>query len=125
MEVRDWGEMTAACLANVFCRLDLKDRWKGAIKVCRSWRDAARDPSLFASFDMEPFFEAEGGGIGDASDWWTSEFRRRVDSMLRSAVEWSGGGIREIRVRHCSDESLLFTAERYILDSWSSIVFGH
>ncbi|CAA7409403.1 unnamed protein product [Spirodela intermedia] len=109
---RDWSEMMAVCLANVFLRLSLEDRWKGAMRVCRSWRDAARDPSLFSSFDMEPSFEAEGGGVSDASVWWTPEFRRRVDCMLRSAAEWAGGSLREIRVRHCSDVSLFFAAER-------------
>ncbi|XP_078433660.1 SKP1 interacting partner 1 [Wolffia australiana] len=112
MEGRDWSEMTAACLTNVFLRLSLEDLWKGAMRVCRSWRDAARDPSLFSSFDMEPFFLAHGGATSDASAWWTPEFRRRTDSMLRSAAQWSGGSTREVRVRHCSDESLLLAAER-------------
>ncbi|MQL77299.1 hypothetical protein Taro_009719, partial [Colocasia esculenta] len=110
--VRDWSEMTPACLTLVFRRLSLEDRWKGAMRACRSWRDAARDPSLFSCFDLEPSFGAEGGCLSDASSWWTPEFRRRIDSMLRSAAEWSGGSLCEVRVRHCSDASLSFAVER-------------
>ncbi|OAY68129.1 F-box protein SKIP1, partial [Ananas comosus] len=48
----------------------------------------------------------------DAAAWWTPAFQRRVDAMLRSAAEWAAGGLREVRVRHCSDDALSFAAER-------------
>ncbi|CAL9052294.1 unnamed protein product [Musa banksii] len=109
---RDWSELTPVCLANVLRRLTLEDRWKGAMLVCRSWLAAARDPSLFAAVDLEPAFESAGSGPADAAEWWTPAFQRRVDAMLRSAAVWAEGSLREIRVRHCSDEALCFAAER-------------
>lgn len=112
-ESRDWSEMTPVCLANVFRRITLEDRWKGAMLVCRAWLDAARDPSLFQSFDLEPAFDAASSGRPDDATWWTPAFRRRVDSMLRSAAHCAAGSLREIRVRHCSDDALFFSAERY------------
>ncbi|KAG6531659.1 F-box protein SKIP1-like [Zingiber officinale] len=109
---RDWSELTPVCLTNVFHRLTLEDRWKGTMLVSRSWRDASRDPSLFVALDLEPMFEFAGSCRSDCAEWWTPAFQRRVDAMLRSAALWAEGSLQEIRVRHCSDDSLCFAAER-------------
>ncbi|XP_020572352.1 F-box protein SKIP1-like [Phalaenopsis equestris] len=112
MEIRDWSELTSVCLTNIFHRLSLEDRWRGAMLACRSWFEAAKDPTLFSSFDLEPAFDAAGAGRPDTPFWWTPAFQRRVDAMLRSVSEFGAGGVREIRVRHCSDASLSFAAVR-------------
>ncbi|KAI0492487.1 hypothetical protein KFK09_026760 [Dendrobium nobile] len=112
VEIRDWSELTSVCLTNIFHRLSLEDRWRGAMLACRSWLEAAKDPTLFSSFDLEPAFEAAGAGRSDSPFWWTPAFQRRVDAMLRSVSEFGAGGVREIRVRHCSDVSLAYAAER-------------
>ncbi|TVU42277.1 hypothetical protein EJB05_08672 [Eragrostis curvula] len=110
-ESRDWSELTPVCLAEAFSRLALEDLWRGAMACCRSWRDAARSrPGLFAALDLEPGFESVVGG--DASAWWTPAFQRRVDAMLRAAAELAAGELRVVRVRHCSDDALVFAAER-------------
>ncbi|RWW04896.1 hypothetical protein BHE74_00035956 [Ensete ventricosum] len=109
---RDWSELTPVCLANVLRRLTLEDRWKGVMLVCRSWLAAARDLDLYAALDLEPSFESAGSSRADSAEWWTPAFQRRVDAMLRSAAVWAEGSLREIRVRHCSDEALCFAAER-------------
>ncbi|RRT67560.1 hypothetical protein B296_00026080 [Ensete ventricosum] len=109
---RDWSELTPVCLANVLRRLTLEDRWKGVMLVCRSWLAAARDLDLYAALDLEPAFESAGSSRADSAEWWTPAFQRRVDAMLRSAAVWAEGSLREIRVRHCSDEALCFAAER-------------
>lgn len=114
MEIRDWSELTSVCLTNIFHRLSLEDRWRGAMMTCRSWLEAAKDPTLFSSFDLEPAFEAAGAGRPDTPFWWTPAFQRRIDAMLRSVSEIGAGGVREIRVRHCSDSSLGFAVERYV-----------
>nr|XP_010927945.1 F-box protein SKIP1 [Elaeis guineensis] len=111
-ESRDWSELTPVCLANVFRRLTLEDRWRGAMLVCRAWLDTAHDPFLFESFDLEPAFDAAGAGRPDIAAWWTPAFRRRVDSMLHFAADCAAGSLREVRVRSCSDDALSFAAER-------------
>ncbi|KAL5230722.1 hypothetical protein ABZP36_029498 [Zizania latifolia] len=109
-EERDWSEMTPVCLAEAFSRLGLEDLWRGAMACCRSWRDAARSrPALFAALNLKPAFAAVGA---DAADWWTPAFQRRVDGMLRSSASLAEGELREVRVRHCSDDALAFAAER-------------
>ncbi|CAL4997895.1 unnamed protein product [Urochloa decumbens] len=111
-EERDWSEMTPVCLAEAFSRLALEDLWRGAMACCRSWRDAARSrPGLFAALDLEPWF-AEATPGAEAAAWWTPAFQRRVDAMLRSAATLAAGELREVRVRHCSDDGLVFAAER-------------
>ncbi|KAL6842221.1 hypothetical protein ACP4OV_027869 [Aristida adscensionis] len=108
---RDWSELTAVCLAEAFSRLALEDLWPGAMACCRSWRDAARSrPGLFAALDLEPGFGDSAGA--EAAAWWTPAFQRRVDAMLRSAAALAAGELREVRVRHCSDDALAFAAER-------------
>ena len=109
-EERDWSDLTLVCLVEAFSRLDLEDLWRGAMSCCRSWRDAARSrPELFAALDLEPAFESIGA---DAAEWWTPSFQRRVDAMLRSTASLAAGGLREVRIRHCSDDALAFAAKR-------------
>lgn len=112
---RDWSEMTPVCLAEAFSQLALEDLWRGAMACCRSWRDAARSRSgLFAALDLEPGF-AESTPGAEAAAWWTLAFQRRVDAMLRSAATLAAGELREVRVRHCTDDALAFAAERCVV----------
>ncbi|OVA01344.1 F-box domain [Macleaya cordata] len=105
----DWAELTHECLMNILSRLSLEERWKGAMFVCKSWFHACKDPPLFSVFDLETVFESGT----ESSLWWSPDFERKIDSMLQSVVNWSGGVIiKEIRIRHCSDQSLSFVAER-------------
>ena len=115
-ETRDWSDLTPVLVVNVFRRLSLRDRWKGAMLACRSWLEASRDPSLFSSLDLGPYFDAAGSGACDSERWWTGGFERRIDSMLRSAADCGAGSVRVIRVRHCSDRALSLVAERYKFD---------
>uniref|UniRef100_A0A452XS34 F-box domain-containing protein n=1 Tax=Aegilops tauschii subsp. strangulata TaxID=200361 RepID=A0A452XS34_AEGTS len=108
-EERDWADLTPVCLAEAFSRLGPEDLWRGAMACCRAWREAARSrPALFAALDLEPAFDAVGA---DAAEWWTPAFQRRVDAMLRSAASLAAGELREVRVRHCSDDALAFAAK--------------
>ncbi|CAM8938703.1 unnamed protein product [Rhodiola kirilowii] len=104
----DWSELTHECLTNVLARLSLPDRWLGTMFVCKPWMRACRDPSLHKSLDLEPWF----GSAPDSARLWEPEFERRIDAMVTNVVEWSEGGLVEIRVRHCSDRSVAFVAER-------------
>ncbi|KAF5192633.1 F-box protein skip1 [Thalictrum thalictroides] len=106
----DWAELTHECLINILSRLSLEDRWKGgSMFVCKSWFDASKDPCLFSSvFDLESLFESGA----ELPLWWSPSFETKIDSMLRSVVDWVGESLKVIRVRHCSDQALAFLAER-------------
>ncbi|KAF9617327.1 hypothetical protein IFM89_035308 [Coptis chinensis] len=104
----EWAELTHELLTNILTRLSIEDRWKGSMFVCKSWFQACKDPSLFSVFNLEPFFES-----GTESPlWWAPSFERKIDCMLRNVVYWSGGDLNEIRIRHCSDHSVNFVAQR-------------
>ncbi|GAB2267498.1 F-box protein skip1 [Dionaea muscipula] len=105
----DWSELTQVCLINIFSRLALEDRWRSAMLVCKFWLQACKDPSLNTVFDLEPHF---GSSSAELARWWSPDFERKVDAMLRSVIGWSHGSLTEIRVRHCSDRALIFAAER-------------
>lgn len=47
-----WGEMETDCLVHVFRRLPLEDIAAAAPLVCRGWRRAASDPSLWRDLDL-------------------------------------------------------------------------
>jgi hypothetical protein len=47
-----WADMDTDCLAHVFRRLDLEDLAAAAPLVCRGWRRAAADPSLWRALDL-------------------------------------------------------------------------
>ncbi|OEL31351.1 hypothetical protein BAE44_0007631 [Dichanthelium oligosanthes] len=47
-----WADMETDCLAHVFRRLDLEDLAAAAPLVCRGWRRAAADPSLWRALDL-------------------------------------------------------------------------
>ncbi|CAL5402162.1 unnamed protein product [Camellia sinensis] len=104
----DWAELTHECLINILSRLTLEDRWTRSMFVCKSWFQASQDPRLHSLFDLQTHFHS----VAESSLWWTTQFERRIDSMLRSVVEYSDGSLTEIRIRHCSDRSLSFVAQR-------------
>lgn len=103
-----WGELTQECLINIFSRLSLEDRWKGALFVCNSWHQASQDPCLNSLFDLETHFNS----LKDSASFWTPLFQRNIDSMLRNVVLWSKGLLTRIRVRHCSHHALSFVSQR-------------
>ncbi|GJN23980.1 hypothetical protein PR202_gb11683 [Eleusine coracana subsp. coracana] len=47
-----WADMETDCLVHVFRRLDLDDLASSAPLVCRGWRRAAADPSLWRALDL-------------------------------------------------------------------------
>ncbi|KAF0889373.1 hypothetical protein E2562_023673 [Oryza meyeriana var. granulata] len=51
-----WGDMDVDCLVEIFRRLPLDDVASAVPLVCRSWRGAAHDPSLWRALDLR------GGG---------------------------------------------------------------
>ncbi|XP_010432961.1 PREDICTED: putative F-box/LRR-repeat protein 19 [Camelina sativa] len=104
----DWSEMTRECLLDIFSRLSHEQRWIGPMLVSKSWMNACFDPSLNTIFDLETRFLS----FPESINWWTPEFEDKVDSFLRSVVDRSQGGLTEIRVRHCTDRSLSYAAQR-------------
>ncbi|CAF2068725.1 unnamed protein product [Brassica oleracea var. botrytis] len=104
----NWAEMTRECLLDIFSRLSQEERWIGPMLVCKTWMNTCHEPSLNTIFDLETRFQSFSKSI----NWWTPEFEEKVDAFLRSVVDWSEGGLTEIRVRHCTDRSLSYVAER-------------
>ncbi|KAM1500623.1 hypothetical protein TB2_025468 [Malus domestica] len=105
-----WAELTKDCLINILGRLTLEHRCNGPMLVCKPWLQVCKDPCLNSAFDLEPLFDLERPF--ESEGWWTPEFERRIDSMLRSVVHWSAGSLKQIRTRHCSDQSLSHVAQR-------------
>ncbi|XP_022946543.1 F-box protein SKIP1-like [Cucurbita moschata] len=103
-----WAELTQECLTNIFSRLTIEQRWRGPMLVCKLWLRAATDSSLFSHFDLEPRFDSTPT---ESPAWWSPQFEAKIDSMLRSAVQWSLGSLSLIRIRHCSDSSLQLVAQ--------------
>ncbi|KAM1171943.1 hypothetical protein TB2_021790 [Malus domestica] len=79
----DWAELTQECLINILGRLTLEHGWSAPMLVCKLWLQMCKDPCLNSAFDLE----------------------RRIDSMLQSVVHWSVGSLKQIRTRHCSNQS--------------------
>ncbi|CAN8273394.1 unnamed protein product [Cochlearia groenlandica] len=104
----DWAEMTRECLVDIFSRLSHEQRWLGPMLVCKTWMYTCHDPSLNTILDLETRFLS----FPESIKWWNQEFEDKVDHFLRSVVDWSQGGLRQIRVRHCTDQSLSYAAER-------------
>ncbi|GKA13676.1 F-box protein SKIP1 [Tanacetum coccineum] len=92
--------------------------------VCKSWLHATKGPELYTVFDLESYFIEESDRFqisepkrwwirsSESKSWWTHEFEIKIDNMIRDVVELSNGGLKEIRVRHCSDHSLSLIAQR-------------
>jgi len=104
----DWTELTRECLLNIFSRLSMQERWNGPMLVCKTLMNVCQDPSLNTIFDLETQFLS----IPESINLWTSEFEAKVDSTLQSVVDQSQGGLIEIRVRHCTNQSISYVAER-------------
>lgn len=108
----DWGGLAPEILINIISRLTVQELWTGPMFVRKSWLTVCRDPYLWSIFDLEPWFES----YPESTHLWSPDFERKVDSMLRSVVDWSDGGLTEIRVRHCSDHALSYAADRSIIE---------
>lgn len=104
-----WSDLTHECLLNILNRVTIEDRWRSTMFVCKSWFQVCKDPSLHSVFDLESSFESRQSQAGR---WWIPEFERKIDNMIRSVVDWSDGGLAQIRVRHCSDRSISHVAQR-------------
>ncbi|KAK4415186.1 F-box protein SKIP1 [Sesamum alatum] len=104
----EWAELTHECLINILSRLSLEDRWRGAMRVCKAWHQACKDPCLNSVLDLECHFKS----TPELPRFWNLEFERKIDNMLESVVSWSAGSLTEIRVRHCSDRSIALVAQR-------------
>ncbi|KAK4479462.1 hypothetical protein RD792_014976 [Penstemon davidsonii] len=104
----EWAELTFECLINILSRLSLEDRWRTAMRVCKSWHQACKDPCLNSVFNLNTYFDSGS----ELPRFWTPEFEQRIDNMLRSVVVWSAGSLTEICVRHCSYRSLSLVAQR-------------
>lgn len=109
--ISDWAELTDECLVNILSRLTFEHRWTGPMLVCKPWLNACKDPTLNSVFDLETRFDSSA----ESPRWWTPEFERKIDSMLRSVISWSNGNLTKILTRHCSDLSLNFAAQRYLI----------
>lgn len=78
--------------------------------VCKKWMNVCQDTSLNTVLDLEAEFLTST----DTTYWWSPEFEEKVDSTIRSVVDQSQGELRELRVRHCTNQSLSYVAERYV-----------
>ncbi|CAN7032801.1 hypothetical protein BRARA_H01400 [Brassica rapa] len=103
-----WADLTRECLIDIFSRLTVDQRWIGPMLVCKTWMNVCHDPLFNTIFDLETRFQS----FPESINWWNPEFEDKVDSFLRSVVDRSEGGLTEIRVRHCTDRSLSYAAER-------------
>ncbi|GLJ48127.1 hypothetical protein SUGI_1016180 [Cryptomeria japonica] len=104
----NWSDLTEQALVDIFSRLNLGERWNRASPVCKSWFKASRDPFLWHVVDFEQYF----GRTRENAFWWTVEFQKKIDRMVKIAVDCGGGNLRELHVRHCSDESIAYMAQR-------------
>nr|AFK42494.1 unknown [Lotus japonicus] len=104
----EWSELTRECLINILSRLTVDDLWRGTMLVCKSWFSAFKEPSLHSVFNLDPLFDSPR----ELPRWWSPEFEAKIDSMLRSVVQWTHIFLTQIRIRHCSDRSLALVAER-------------
>ncbi|KAL0872898.1 hypothetical protein Bca101_022603 [Brassica carinata] len=104
----DWTELTPECLLDIFSRLSIWQRWNGPMLVCKTWANICQDPYFHTILDLE----AEFLSSEDSNHWWSPEFEEKVDSTIRFVVDQSKGSLKEIRVRHCTDQSLSYVAER-------------
>ncbi|KAJ8747608.1 hypothetical protein K2173_014470 [Erythroxylum novogranatense] len=78
----DWSELTHECLINILSRLNLEQRWRGPLFVCKSWLGACKDPTLHTTFDLESLFDSSA----ESRRWWSPDFERKIDFMLLSAL---------------------------------------
>jgi hypothetical protein len=117
-----WGELSQDCLIDIFIRLSVEDQWRGAMLVCKSWFSAFKEePSLHSVFNLDPYFpkplELPMTIQFESPRWWTLQFESKIDSMLRSIIQWTHIFLTQIRIQHCSDRSLTLVAQRYQLSS--------
>ncbi|ESQ46999.1 hypothetical protein EUTSA_v10027905mg [Eutrema salsugineum] len=91
----NWAELPSDLISSILVRLSVAERLQNAGNVCRSWRRACQEPSIWLRIDV-------------------SRFPRNIDeAMCRRAVDLSQGGLLEINIEDFGTDSLLtYIADR-------------
>jgi hypothetical protein len=87
--VAGFASLPVAVVWKVFALLPVDARLRCA-EVCRAWRHAAAEPSLWRSLDLSP----ESGGL-------TRETHRIGDSLLHAACACACGGLQTLNATGC------------------------
>ncbi|KAJ4782568.1 F-box protein SKIP19 [Rhynchospora pubera] len=109
---RDWAELHPDILMAIFDKLGMLQVLLRAIKVCRSWRMAARDDLLFwRKIDME-MMDEDSRKI--PFDWQKFKIISNIDleNMTKIAANWGGNNVHHLSTGNFCHGDLL----KYIID---------
>uniref|UniRef100_A0A0E0KGM8 F-box domain-containing protein n=1 Tax=Oryza punctata TaxID=4537 RepID=A0A0E0KGM8_ORYPU len=99
MADRQWAELPTDCLVHVFRRLDLDELASAAPLVCRGWRRAAGDPSLWRALDLRHDHLARfmpWGALAGALARLHGVHRFSLAGFLRLCVARANGTVAEL-----------------------------
>eukprot|EP00249_Psilotum_nudum_P013348 c24286_g1_i1 orf=378-1250(+) len=100
-EDRSWAEMLPEVLVKSFQRLPLPDMFLTVPLVCKAWRKASLDPSLWESIDLRDWVEDFG---------FSSTY---VERMVKLVVNRSCGRLKDLLLSdYGTDDMLIYISER-------------
>ncbi|KAK1418117.1 hypothetical protein QVD17_27256 [Tagetes erecta] len=98
-DTRNWLELPSDLMANILQRVGVVDILENAQKVCTSWRNICKDPSMWRVLHME--------------HCWDQCERFPILEMCKHAVDRSKGQLLDLSVYDiCSFEFLMYVNER-------------
>ncbi|CAI9782178.1 unnamed protein product [Fraxinus pennsylvanica] len=107
-----WLELPRDVTVDILHRLGAHDILESAQKVCTTWRNVCKDPSMWRVIDMK--------NLGEYHDFM-SEY---LDTMCRHAVDRSEGQLTDIYIDYfATDELLQYISEREKVKSGSKAFY--
>ncbi|CAM6090785.1 unnamed protein product [Calypogeia fissa] len=103
-----WANLNPDALAEVFSRLPFEDRMRTLPLVCKGWRNASSYPVCWMYLDFQDWFQKRA----DKDYLWEFDSEPTVERLVMKAVDMSGGQLRELRTRYCTDAAVDYIADR-------------
>ncbi|KAG5407366.1 hypothetical protein IGI04_013485 [Brassica rapa subsp. trilocularis] len=98
----EWANLTPDCLFTIFSKLTVEEMLEGPLRVCKPWSDTG-NKSVFSVFDV-------GSRTVEPFDW--TDMEEKMDALLKVFADKSDGGLKSIKIKLCTDQSISYVAEK-------------
>lgn len=103
----DWANLTPDCLLTVFSKLTVEEMLKGPMQVCKPWTKTG-NKVIYSVFD----FGTRTAQLPPSREFDWEAMEEKMDALLKVFVDRSEGGMKSIKIKLCTDQSISYVADK-------------
>lgn len=103
----EWANLTPDCLLEVFSKLTVEEMLEGPMQVCKPWTKTG-NKTIYSAFD----FGTRTAPLPASGEFDWEAMEEKMDALLKTFVDRSEGGLKSIKIKLCTDESISYVAEK-------------